>query len=248
MTENSSHLSQELAGMSDLFSELGDRLLTAARQLHSPGSLPPVELLDALAACRDDFVSLRDRARDLAASLYVSCPPAEEMANLHDLTGLLDQVAEAEIRQSRSEEQRRRSLSVIDRVLSLSHMSIPDFSPLRECQDKARELRGGIAEGNWTSLPAEAERLAEGQHHFADLLTLIEDRDELPDELWSQVHESVGNAFGKPLAAAAARSKLVLQANTGGSEDSNDPGEGQAQQSEEVVAAAPRAGGRGRNR
>ena len=95
----------------------------------------------------------------------------------------------------------------------LNHSGDPDFAPLRECQDRARELRYGISEGNWSSLPAETERLAEGQHHFADLLALIEDRDELSDDLWATLHESVGQAFGKPLAAAAARSKLVLPAN-----------------------------------
>ena len=210
MSESSSHLSQELAEMSDRFSDLGERLLTAARHLHAPGTPPPDDLLESLTACRDGFRSLRGRACELAGSLFVTCPPAEQVTSLQDLTGLLDQVAEAEIRQSKSEEQRRRSLSVLDRVLALSHTSNADFAPLRECQDKARELRYGIAEGNWTTLPAEAERLAEGQHHFADLLTLISDHDDLHDEHWATLHESVGQNFGKALAAAAARSKLVL--------------------------------------
>ena len=56
----------------------------------------------------------------------------------------------------------------------------------------------------------DADKLAEGEHHFADLLSLIEDRDELSDELWASLHDNVTRAFGKALAAAAARSKLVL--------------------------------------
>src|SRR5206468_3601180 len=88
--------------------------------------------------------------------------------------------------------------------------SDPDFAPLHDCQDKARELRYGISEKPWTELPEEAERLAEGRHHFADLLSLIEDRDDLHDDRWATLHESIGQNFGKALAAAAARSKLVL--------------------------------------
>ena len=60
---SSSHLSQELADLSDRFSELGERLLTAARQLHAPGTPPPDDLLESLGACRRDFQSLRDRSR-----------------------------------------------------------------------------------------------------------------------------------------------------------------------------------------
>jgi len=56
----------------------------------------------------------------------------------------------------------------------------------------------------------ETEHLAEGGHPFAQLLTLIEDRDELSDDLWAGLHESVGDTFGKSLAAAAARAKLSL--------------------------------------
>lgn len=218
MSQTSSLLSQELAGMSDRFSEVGERLLASARQLHAPGIPPADELLESLAGCRHEFLSLRDRAVQLASSLSVSCPPAEQLSSLQDLTTLLDHAAEAEIRQSKSEELRRRSLSVLDRVLTLSHTSIPDFAPLRECHDRARELRHTIAEGAWTSLPADAEKLAEGQHHFADLLTLIEDHDDLHDDHWATLHESVGQAFGKSLAAAAARSKLVLANHSGGSE------------------------------
>lgn len=38
MTQSSNDLSQEVSKISDLFSSLSERLLGAARQLHSPGS------------------------------------------------------------------------------------------------------------------------------------------------------------------------------------------------------------------
>jgi hypothetical protein len=210
MGYSSSDLSHELTVITDVFMDLGERLTQASRQLQDPGTPPPESLVEELAACRRDFADLRDRTRELAGSLHVAIPAVEELAGLHDLSALLDEVAEAEIRQSKGEEVRRRSLSILDRVLMLSHISAADAPALHACQDQARSLHGAISEGGWNSLPAEAEPLSEGEHAFAHLLTLIEDRDELSDDLWAELHESVGKTFGKSLAAAAARARLSL--------------------------------------
>jgi hypothetical protein len=207
---SSNDLSQELVVLTDVFSDLSERLMDAARQFQAPGTPPSEALVDELASCRRDFENLRDRTRALGQSLHVACPPAEDLASLEDLTSLLDEIAEAEIRQAKNEEVRRRSLSVLDRVLVLAHASDADFAALRTCKDQARELHHAIAVGEWDALPADAEPLAEGGHALAHLMTLIEDRDELSDDLWAELHESVGAAFGKALATAAARAKLTL--------------------------------------
>ena len=215
MSQSSSNLlSQEVAVMADVFSDLGERLLHAARELHAPGTPPPQELLDELSACRKDLDGLRERSRTLAAALHIACPPDDRLQNLQSITALLDDVAEAEIRQSKSDEVRRRALFVLQRVLSLSQSTQRDFAPLLDCQGKARDLICQIADAPWTSLPGEAERLAEGDHAFTHLLSLIEDREDLHDDHWAHLHESVGALFSKPLAAAAARSKLVLPADS----------------------------------
>jgi hypothetical protein len=210
MTQSSSVLTQELSELSDRFSELGERLLTAARQLHAQGTPPSDELLEAVTASRRDFATLRDLTLELAASLYVVSPADDQLANLQDLSSLLDATAEAEQHQSKSEETRRRAISVLDRVLALSHASVPEFGPLRDLHEMGQTIRSGISEGTWKTLPPEAANIAKGDHHFAHLLSLIEDRDELNDEQWATLHESVEQAFGKSLAAAAARGKLVL--------------------------------------
>ena len=157
---------------------------------------------------------MRDRARELAARFDIHAPEEDHLDNLQAVTGLLEQVAEAEIRRSRGEDTKRRAVAVLDRVLTLSHTSGNDFDPLRQVHEQAHALRGSISEGGWSNVHSDAEKLAEGEHHFADLLSLIEDRDELSDELWASLHDNVTRAFGKALAAAAARSKLVLPANT----------------------------------
>ncbi len=213
MSQNSSDLSQELAALSDRFSDIGERLLAAARQFHAPGAPPSEELIDAIGVSRRDFFSLRDRTLELAGSLHLSCPPADQLGNLQAINAILDAAAEAEIRKSRGEETRRRAVSLLDRVKSIAHTSIAPFEPLAQVHEQAHSLHAGISESAWAEMHPDAEKLAAGDHHFADLLALIENHDELSDEQWATLHESVSQNFGKALAAAAARSKLVVHAS-----------------------------------
>ena len=204
MTESSNHLSQEVAVMGEVFAGLGERVLLAARELLSPGTPPPPELLDELTASHHDLESLRDRVRGLAGAFHVRPDALGDTDHLQGIAALLDHVAEAEIRHSRSDEIRRRAASVLKKVLSLSHVNERDFAPLGACQAASAELHTRLVEAHWAEIPSEAESLADGDHPLAHLLTMIEDRDEVSDEQWSQLHESVVAEFGKPLAAAAA--------------------------------------------
>jgi hypothetical protein len=210
MSMSSNDLAHELAVLSDVFSDLGTRLMEAARQFQGPGTPPSEALVEELTSCRHEFANVRDRTRALGQSLHVDCPPVEGLPGLENLKALLDQIAEAEIQQAKNEELRRRSLSVLGRVLALTHVSDSDFAALRGCKEQARALHHDISVSEWDTLPTEADPLAEGGHALAHLMTLIEDRDELSDDLWAELHESVGRAFGKSLATAAARAKLTL--------------------------------------
>ena len=215
MNPSSSDLSQELSELSDRFSTLGEKLLAAARQLHAPGTPPSDELIESIQACRNDFVAFRDKTRGLAHDMGVAAPHAEAMNSLQGVSTLLDSIAEVELHQSKNEELRRRGMSVLDRVLAIQHSGSSDFEPLRSCHDHARNLRQTLEHASWNALPADVEQLTEGEHHFAHLLSLIEDHDDLGDDLWASHHESVSQHFGKPLAAAAARSKLSIPQNSG---------------------------------
>ncbi|MHC5539365.1 hypothetical protein ACYOEI_14195 [Singulisphaera rosea] len=210
MNQGSGDLSADVARMSDAFSELGERLLAAARQLHSPGTLPPEALVEALSDSRHAFQELRGRVRERAGALGLAEPPESSLDSLQGVNSLLDSVIEAEIGRAKGESIRRRALGTLERVTYLTHTSDPNFTPIRECLDRARELHDKIADGPWSDLPREAEQLAEGDHPFSHLLILTEGRDELDDDRWASFHESISSAFGKSLAAAAARSKLSV--------------------------------------
>jgi hypothetical protein len=88
-------------------------------------------------------------------------------------------------------------------TLDIKEAWIPAPRRRHRCRDRARP-------SSEYDLPGEAGPIAEGDHAFAHLLSLIEDRDELSDDLWASLHDSVGTAFGKPIAAAAARAKIGL--------------------------------------
>ena len=212
MSISSNDLSHELVVLTDIFTELSQRVVEAAQQLLTPGSPPPEAVVEELASSRREFANLRDRTHELGESLHVACPSLMSLSSLKELTTLLDEVAEAEIRQAKNEEVRRRSLSFLDRVLKLRHVSDPEFSALQDCHDQASTLQFAIADGAWHVLPAEAETLAGGEHAYAHLLRLIEDCNELSDDLWAELHDSVRAAFGKSLAAAVARSRIASTA------------------------------------
>jgi hypothetical protein len=213
MSASNSDLSEELGALSNRFADLGECLLTTARRLYAPGVLPPDDVLAAISECRRDFFLLRDRAAELARGLPVDCPSLSNLASLDDVSRLLDQVAEAEIGQSKHEEMRQRALSVLDRILCLRHSAATDFAPLRECHDQAWRLRAGIVASNWLRPHADLDSLADGGHPFTDLLSVVENGDELSDEAWVTMHENVSEAFGAEIAAAAVRNKLSLSTN-----------------------------------
>ena len=213
MNQSSHQLSQEIAVLSDLFSDLGERLLEAARQLRTPGAPPPDHLLEELSSCRQDLAGLRARALELASSLGVPCPPPESLDNLQSIASLLDGVAEAEILQARREDVRRHAAEVLERVGQLSHAGGAGFAPLEDCKALARSLGNRLAGSDWADLAAEFEQIAEGGHGFSALLSLVGDHDDLSDDHWADLHELVASAFGKSLAAAAARGKIVLPAD-----------------------------------
>jgi hypothetical protein len=205
-----SNLERELSALSDTFSELGERLLSAARQLHAPGAPPPESLLEEIAASRRDFVAIRERVQNAAAAQGLRPENSEALESLRGISILIGEVAEAEQRKAHGEDAKRRALEVLERVGLLSHASTPDFAPLKELQGRTLTLRQTIEAASSTVPPPEVEKLANGEDPLVELLVLVEERDTLDDERWASLHEAVCSAFGRPLAAAAARAMLVL--------------------------------------
>ena len=93
---------------------------------------------------------------------------------------------------------------------SLHHRGTATFPPLIACQARATALREEIVLTEWPQVHPSAEAIAKEDDAFSALLTLVESKDELDDELCGAFQEVVSHEFGKPLAVAAVRGNLVF--------------------------------------
>ena len=210
MEQDSQGLHQSLAKLEDLLSDLAERMLHAARKLQSPGLIPDDDLPSALAYVRAEFASARDELGHRAAELGLNGPAAEDLVGLEDLVALLGAIVGAEAEQERLATTRRRAIEILEQIAQLTYAGQEEHSPLASPQSEAESLRARIVEAQGADLPPEALALAGDDHPLAHLLILIHSGERLDDESWARHHESVLSAFGKGLAAAAARGRIRL--------------------------------------
>ena len=93
------------------------------------------------------------------------------------------------------------TVSVLDRIAALKHREDPGFSALASCQSRAADVRSALAASGTPDPGATAP--------FAALLALIAGLQKLDDGHRGALEDAVATAFGRPLAAAAGRGKIV---------------------------------------
>lgn len=190
------------------FQTLSDALITCSEDLSTRG-LPPAEsLISDLGAARQEFATLSEEVLKLATIAQV-LPLPDQVSSQPDLANLLQQIHEHCVS---LEQVRKRSVSLLEQVLRLMHRDHPDFAPLRECQATAHEMLRALHEPE-AELPQTAMALNESDHPFAALSMLVEQREVLEDDRWLQLQETVTHAFGRPLAVAALRGKIIVRSD-----------------------------------
>lgn len=212
MEHNSADLLKQLTALEDVFSQLEARLSEASRKLLDPGIPISQKLIQELDESRENFIQLRDKALELAEYLAVSpMLKAEEIGSLADIKSVLERVDFAEKQKSAIALVRDSALMVLERVLAIAHRVESNFQSLLECQDKARELQRAISESQESDLHPDTQLLADGNHPFSKLLTLIAELEEADEERLDSLHDAVSESFGRTLAMAAVRGKLIIQ-------------------------------------
>ena len=192
-------LLEQIARLSANYPNLADRLTQAAKQLQDSG-LPPAEnLLQEIATYSRNFAAVQKQALEIT-------PSQGEIASLKDIQNLV-QTAEAA---GGKAEIRSQALKVLDRVLTIAHREQSDFAPLLLVHTKARELHRAISESNPTQLHSDAESLISGKHPVSAVLALVAQQDQLDDQQWVILEETVSAAFGKQIAVAISRGKLTV--------------------------------------
>ena len=214
MALNADELAKRLAALSDRFSRLSESLSQAAQQLQAPGILPPEALMDEITKIRTEFLDVRQRVVEATKALSINAPGMAEIDSLKSLKPVLDMVAQAlsgQEKRAALSEARTKVMAVLDRVLTVSHMDGPNFTALLQCQAKAREIRQAAQDPK--AFDGEnAPAFLESTPSFAALLTMIENRDALDDDKFAALEDAVTQSFGKTLAVAATRGKLVVGA------------------------------------
>src|SRR5262245_42547888 len=199
---------RDLAALTQRFLDLGAKLDDAARGLAEAGAPPSDSLVEALGEGRTQFIQLRSDV--LAAAGDAEVATTVDPESLHDLEPLLQAVGEAvraRARRAALEEAKRQVLFTIDRVLEIVHRDDPAFATLVGAQTKAREYRAAVDSLSDPQADETRQTLEDGQM-FADLLTMVEDRDALDDDRYAELEEIVTRAFGRSLAVAIGRGRL----------------------------------------
>jgi hypothetical protein len=213
MALNTDELAQRLASLSERFAHLAQSLSQSA-QLTQSGAPPAESLIDEITSIRAEFVDVRQRVVEAAKALSVNAPGMAEIDSLKALKTVVDAVAKGIADQEKRAallEAQTKVMTVLNRVLAISHVDGPNFTALVQCQTKAREIRQAAQDPK--AFDSEnAPAFLESTPSFAALLTMIENRDALDDDKFAALEDAVTQSFGKTLAVAATRGKLVVGA------------------------------------
>ena len=212
MPLNADDLRKRLSTLNERFSALAESLAQTARQLQISGSLPSESLLDEITKVRADFGDVRHRVLDAARALALNSPAMSEIDSIKALEPVLESVVQAvvaEEKRNAATEARKRVMAVLDRVLAIAHADGPNFAALVQCQAKAKEIQAAAQDPKAFDTD-NAPAFLESTPSFAALLSMIEGREALDDEKFAALEDTVTQAFGRALAVAATRGKLLV--------------------------------------
>src|SRR6266568_4372146 len=183
MSVQESQLKNELQSLQESFRELSLRLAETAGNLGRSGRPPSEDIIQQLEGAHRRF---------------------------RELHALLRQVDETRAVRLKKHDQLQKARSVLDRVLGIVHKNSPSYAPLVDLHAKAGSLREQALADSDQPVNPELETLAEGRHPYCDLLHLMDHHDDIDDDRWVQLNDSITQAFGKPMAIATARKKLRI--------------------------------------
>lgn len=188
-------LHQELEQLSQWRELLAGQLLNAADGLDSPGQLPSDELIDDLVSYRERMLRLTDAItggttttnRDPVADITLV-----ELKHLFTIRNRREQI-----------------IPVMDEILKCRHAEACDFAPLAMCHAEAKRLRELATHSDGSEADAELDAVCQQTHPLNLLLKLCEQGDRLSDSDWIECNDRVTAAYGRQLATALARGRIL---------------------------------------
>jgi hypothetical protein len=104
----------------------------------------------------------------------------------------------------------QRALLALGKASRLTTRDGSELPAILEYQDEVSRLRYVVESGSVGEWQPMAESLASGKHPVAMLANAVEGKQELTDSEWADLHAAVTDTFGRPLAVALARHRLVV--------------------------------------
>lgn len=212
---------EQLTSLVERHFSLGERLSQASQHLQKSGQPLPEVLLEELVKYNRDFSELQQQV--LTDTTRSSTP-----ISLHDLKRLVQRAVES----PDETVARQPALNILSRVLTFEHRDQEEFPALAVAKTKARELQLLVSQNPPQQTSREIESLIAGNHPINALVTLVDQQDDLDDSQWVSLEEKVETGFGKPLAIAVSRGRIVS------SHPSEIPSTGTSVATSTVIAAA----------
>jgi hypothetical protein len=202
-------LVNQLNALETRFKFLAHHLPEAGELLDSVGRPVPHDLLRELANSGEQFEEIkRDVLR--VSEPIAALPRTPELSSIMELRAFMEAVSDVVAKQTAHRNIQQAACGELEKVLTITHVNGIEFTPLLQCQEKARELRDSIAGTGWPDTHPDADALARGQHVFSGFVKFVSFHDNLEDAEWERLQDLVNQSFGKPLGLAASRGKLVM--------------------------------------
>ncbi|MGC9993990.1 MAG: hypothetical protein ABSE79_01615 [Terriglobia bacterium] len=202
-------LINQLNALETRFKFLARHLPEAGELLDSVGRPVPHDLLRELANSGEQFEAIKSDVLRVSEPI-AALPRTSELSSIKDLRAFMEAVSDVVAKQTAHRNIQQAACGELEKVLTITHVNGIEFTPLLQCQEKARELRDSIAGTGWPDTHPDADALARGQHVFSGFVKFVSFHDNLEDEEWERLQDLVNQSFGKPLGLAASRGKLVM--------------------------------------
>ena len=203
-----SGLADRISALEDEFRSLSDEMSAVSKRLRD-GRPPNADILQRASAAATDYREILGRIEQVLQCHYdVDSPP--QLAALRDEVTAYLQLS---LRQSLEAVE-----ELLRRVLTFEHEEEGEFQPLRTAQAEATTLLNDLAALKLTN--TESTDLAEKSRPLAKLDLLVCSGGTLSDDDVVSASEIVAESYGRLLAVAAMRGKIVI--GRGGTQESGD--------------------------
>jgi HD-like signal output (HDOD) protein len=206
-------LKMEIGFLARAFLKVGHQLSAASTSLTQYGVVPPSDLVTAIEEVRRNFSDVRDILVCVAVEIDLfpieqwDFSGKESMQDLHELVRRIDASIAAKARHGAGSPCGEEILQRAARIV-MRDGGTPDF--LIDCHAKIHELTSMAIGAKTGSAAGGSTNLSSSIAPYARLLMLVEWGDALSDEVWLRFQDDIAKCFGKSLATAAARKRLVV--------------------------------------